>query len=104
MKKGRIIEKRVEYQSDSEEDEPSTDIKGDIQQYQILMKREYEYNKMQILRELNFLGAKNKMSYKRRMNNSVKKNLVYQMIYQGFMMVTPFLTVPYLAEVFWWET
>lgn len=26
MKKGRIIEKRVEYQSDSEEDEPSTDI------------------------------------------------------------------------------
>lgn len=64
------------------------------------MKREYEYNKMQILRELNFLGAKNKMSYKRRMNNSVKKNLVYQMIYQGFMMVTPFLTVPYLAEVF----
>lgn len=53
-----------------------------------------------MLRELNFLEIKNKMSYKRRMNNSVKVNLVYQMIYQGFMMVTPFLTVPYLAEIF----
>lgn len=51
-------------------------------------------------RELKFLEVKDKMSYKQKMKNSVKKNLVYQMIYQAFMMVTPFLTVPYLAEVF----
>lgn len=39
-------------------------------------------------------------SYKDKKTTSVKKNLVYQMIYQGFMIVAPFLTVPYLAEVF----
>ena len=37
-------------------------------------------------------------SYKDRKITSVKKNLVYQMIYQGVMMVTPFLTVPYLSD------
>lgn len=31
---------------------------------------------------------------------SVKKNLIYQLLYQIFMMVSPLLTAPYLAEVF----
>lgn len=48
------------------------------------------------MRDLNIYRT----SYKDKKTTSVKKNLVYQMIYQGFMMVTPFLTVPYLAEVF----